>query len=397
MKKLLLICVISFCLVFLTACEEDEAEKIARIDTFESEVEYGYCALDQSELTINFNNYEYKDLACQFVKDEYGDYVYKTVIEGDYAYFLYQYKIYRNIFNRNDVLIPSDVALFRVNLFTAKCELLYDFKRVYPLKKYHIVNIETYRFVDENTLIFQYNGKIQIFDISKKEVIYSIEAYDYEEARNSKDFSEIFNDFNDFIIKDIGVVYYYEFVGNEFILHQYERSEEKWWLARVEDYVYIQAGYNNYLDCFDIKTGERVDIDTLEAKLEEDRIRRLEEAKYRYIFTINKVNYFYNNSDDYLTIYDENHNQIAKIDEIYMKENSQAFNDLYSMWDERVSRYVFSGLIVDDNKVFIKCYSKYDWMRYTPIYIYEYDMVNGNIYYVGYTLSGGACIKVTEK
>ncbi len=370
----------------LTACE-GASERYARIRKIKPEVSYGYTAIGGNSLTIDYKVYNYQDLACKLVrnKEEYT-YLYGQKLAGNYMYFYYQYDS-RRVKKSNNNEQTFDVGLFRVNTNTGKCELVYDFKNA---SGNVVKNPNVGAVVDENRTVLDYNGTISIFNLNTLKITDSIEDCPY-----------YVSEFYDYLKFNNNTLYYYELDGYSFKLHRFENASGEF-VTRWENYIYTSDRGDVWNDCYDLTTDEKIDKDVLLKKMEEVDNKKYEEeyqnrgeedayiigGKKYYLDLYDELT-IYNDSkyirNEYNEIdYNENREVFCVIDEEYFKENSQVFNDLYYLWDKNSREYEVSNFWVIDGKLFVAVSARYLWAAQTPSYVYQCDLENNKVYYVGF-------------
>ncbi len=369
----------------LTACE-GASERYARIRKIKPEVSYGYTAVGDHSLTIDYKVYNYQDLACKLVRNkEKNNYPYGQKLAGNYMYFLYEYD--SRMVDKSNYERMVDVGLFRVNIKTAKCELVYDFKNV---SVNSAKNVYAGIVVDENRAVLDYNGTISILDLNTIKITNSIEDCPY-----------YISEYYDYLKFNNNTLYYYELDGYSFKLHRFENASGEF-VTRWENYIYTSNRGDVWNDCFDLTTDERIEKDVLLKKMEEiDNKKYEEEYQNRpeedyYIIDGKK---YYLDLYDELTIYNEgeyirnedgeieynkNREVLYTIDENFFKENSQVFNDLYYLWDKNPREYEVGNFWVIDEKLYVAVSAGYLWAAQTPSYLYQCDLENNKVYYVGF-------------
>lgn len=387
-KKVAIITVAAI-LVLCCCASCSSGSKYKKLREVKPEVSYGYTVVGDHSVSKDCYVYYYSGLAKDIIKKSSDTYVYGQRLFGNKMYFRYRYGKGKN----------HSVALFCVDVDTAVCELIYDFKNVYPTSYYGQSHPSVGTVFDSNRMLVQYNGQLQILNLQTKQIVYTADVYDKEEYTDKDSwvfpygFSSEFGDYKGII--DGNKLRYYELKGYEYVLHEYEvetdENKPRTYVDREGNYVYTYRrsgdGYE-YADCFDITTNEAVEIDELIKKLEEDKEPPASEPEQEDIYEIDGTRCKIKKSHG-VEIYDEEDNLIQRINISYMNRNSKPFNDLYYLYSKDVSGYYVTGFHVVDGKLFIGFVSTYGWDDYTtPIYIYEYSISEDKIYYVGFSESG---------
>lgn len=364
-----------------------------KINAVEAEVDYGFIAHGCMQTTINQDRYDYEKMAKQLLKKEIKLYPYGYVTYGDNVYFCYHYDTHGKVREKDGKTYNEktfDVALVRINRTELKAEIVYDFKGIYPTYNYTYVNPRFMSIIDENRAVIQYNGFIQILDLKNSKLTDSIEVYDKNEYRfDAYKTNFYFNSYGDYYVKNGVVLRYYELNGYEFKLHEYDIHADSYYVTRYKNYVYTSNYTNktNYYDCYDLQTNEPYDVDLLLNRIEEERNSVV--TPERKPIQIGENAYFLNEEDGELIICDSNEQELIRINEAYMLENSAKFNELYKMWHENHEGYSNVDYCVVSGKLFVGFWADYYLTNHTPTYLYEYDIVNDIVKYVGYIDSRG--------
>ncbi len=395
MRKAKKVLFLSLCLVFalscLTACMSGKYRKLQKV---EPEVSYGYTTVSANEIIKDGVVYSYEDMVHKLTKKSHSTYIVTSRVVGDYYYFFYEYNshtVKQKTENGNSYSYHIyDIGLFRVDLNTITCELVYDFKNFYPTgsgsahPEGHMA-----RFLDDNRIIIQYNGAIQILDFQRGEITDSKEVYDKEEYKADDFFPYHFNEYGDYAVLKDNVVDYYEIDGYTFKLHQYAVDSRSYYVYRLGDLLYTARMVKfdmEYLTCYNLKTDEKVDLEVLHEEMEKaDAEEPQPDEEEEKLYEIGGKNYYLNHVDKKsLEILDENKNQIIVIDQAYMLKNSKPFVELYDLWTKRHGEYELTYFRVRENKLYFVFEAEYGWGATTPSYSYEYDIENDKVYYVGF-------------
>lgn len=390
---------ISMVLLFgcLVACSKEE-DPLKIIQEVKPEVSYGYTAIGEYDITIDLNAYNYKSLATKLVenKEEYN-HPYGQQLVGDYLYYFYQYnsrgsvKKYNNYIGAEMLNAPLsvnektfDVGLFRVNINTAECELVYDFKQVNATSVNETKNPYLGEVIDENVAVFQYNGTINVFDLKEKDIAFTFDAYDKETFKSADRFTYYFNNFGDYVMLSGNVLKYFELDGLSFDFHGFVFNSSTLAAERLLNYlrVYDYVNLKDYY--YDLTDDSEVSAETVAEALRKVQQPQTVEGAY----TIGgKQYYLFFSADNYLSVFDENINKLCQLDEEFMKQNSQTFNDLYDLWTGNHYKYKPVNFWVENSKLFVGFNAEYSFGNRTPTYIYEYDIENNKLYYVGFSMS----------
>lgn len=397
--------IILFVLLFLSlvGCSDcSNKERYERISKVDSEVDYGYIFIDARGFFVNKDRYDYLSMVKAKLSGNQEN-IYYGVDIGSKHYSLYHYKTHgkvQTVNNRAENGLTFDVALVEFDVLTCDCEIIYEFKDVYPTYNYSYGEPYIIRWADETTCIFQYNGLLQVFDLTTKSIINSYDVYNKEDYRTCEYFPYSFNEFYDFYHYENGILYYYEYKNRGYVLHEFSASSDTYYIGRKENYIYtyryIGGFIDNkyyayrYYDCYDLRDGQRMSEEFMADLVKSDN--NGQPSIENNTFTVNgkEYNYIIENTSStsrdkvVLKIFDGD-TLVVTIDNEYMLENSVAFNQLFYLWDERISYYNCASIEIVENKIFILFESNsYSWLQLSPLFVYEYDIEQDKIYYVGY-------------
>lgn len=392
LKKIIYSILIIFSGVFLVSCDSRQS-LLDKISEVKPEVDYGFTSYGPGGVVINNEYYDFVEMAEKLLgkKCELYPYGYKMV--DDNSYFYYQYDSHGSVKYVDDHSYnykTFDVALVKANITNLTCEIIYKFENVYPVYNFEYVNPNFSLVVDDDRAVVQYNGNIQILDLNNKVITDSIEVYDKDAYRfDGNKLNFYFNSYGDYYIKQGEILHYYELSGYKFKLHEYKINEGSYYVKRYSDYVYTSNSTNTmeYYDCYDLTDDKKCDVNVVLEMLEEEKNASILAAEAPLLIGGNS--YYIDVFDGNLNIMDKNKENIICINENYMCENSEIFNQLYDMWDSNHRGYTNVEYYVTDNKLFIGFYAEYLVANHTPMYIYEYDIINDNVKYVGYIDSRG--------
>ena len=168
--------VLVFSLLFsLFGCTYDQ--RLARALAVESEI-YPGCAIVGTEgITLNGRFFDYEDEARRLIGRLDGSDYARTFAE-DGVYFLCDYR--RGLFSRN-----RNAALFFMDYRSGACELIRNLGEILPTGKYGGSRPGLCHAVDERFFLFALNGRLQLFDLPSRTVVWEEKVYDpllYTEA-----------------------------------------------------------------------------------------------------------------------------------------------------------------------------------------------------------------------
>lgn len=374
----------------------DNTEKLNRIKQVQSEVSYDYTAYDGYSFMKDGESYNFQDLAYNVFGKKCENYIYGGGFTKNYKYFFYEYDSHKKYMKKSDGkridFFTSDVALFCVDMENISCKLVYDFKNVYPIG-YEAMQPDIGDLLDKNRMLLHYNGIYQILDLQSEQIVYSVELYEKKDYVNAlsipfcTDFSLNFYRSNGTVLE------YYKIDGDTIKKHLYTITPDCL-ISRTGNYIYtyqLKSGSNSpliseqyeFFECYDLTNDKEIDLSFLIDKLQEEWDKsRADNEKEKHI--VDGETYYFERSFDFLKIYDENQNLIVTIDEYFMKENSNTFNDLYDLWVEEHDKYELVYFEVIEEKIFVRFEATYSMGKTTPVYIYEYDIQNNQIFYVGF-------------
>ncbi len=385
MRKFLVIVVSLIVILTMSSCDW-RTRSINKINEVEPDVDYSFTAVYNGTLVKNSTKISFNEIAYEVFGKEGIAYNFKLL--GHNMYFCYQFNIdgeMKEIDGETYNFHTFDVAFFKVNTENLNCELIYVFDDVYPTNNYKDKFPKFLSVVDENRAVIQYNGLIQVINLNSKYITDSIELYDKDLYRFDKENENYyFTTYGDYYVLNDDVLKYYKIDGYKFILQEYNVDLNSLYLERYENYIYTFCYQNyvrTYLNCYDLNTNESVDVQIVLKMVEENKSSFEHEKRIE----LNDTLYYIEEDYSKLIIKDENEKEFKIINEEYMKNNSEKFNKLYYLWNSSVKQYSNVRYYVADNKLFIGLYADYHWGANTPLYIYECDIENDVVKYVGYT------------
>lgn len=380
-----------FC-VFSVSCKKSltAEERWEIINGIEPEVDYEFSTYTTEYLIKDGQYYNFQKLAEKELGYECVLYPYQNVIFGDNVYFLYQYGEHGEIRRIDGIsynYMSFDVALVKVNLTDATCEIVHKFENIYPTSNFEYVNPLFLLIIDSDRAVIQYNGYIQILDLNHNVIRESIKVYNVDEYRFDmyQQFNFDYNSYGDYYVKNGDTLDYYELDGYKFKHHQYKINTNTFWVERYKNYVYTSNLFKEkvYYDAYDLETDASYDVNELVAMIKENTVSY--EAKPDIIG--GKPYYLYYVSGGTLNggeiiIKDLDKKTIVTIDEKYMIENSEIFKQINGVM---YYDHGYASCAVVDGKLFLGFYS-HNWSRLakSPLYIFEYDIENNSIKYAGY-------------
>ncbi len=394
---LFILLIVCFVLLFsyLESCN-DNTEKLNRIKQVQSEVSYGYTAYDGNSFMKDGEIYYFQELAYKIIGKKCKNYIYDGGFTENYKYFFYEYGSHKNYLKNSDGkrinFITSDVALFCVDMENISCKLVYDFKNVYPIG-YKGSQPDIGDVLDENRMLLHYNGIYQILDLQSGQIVYSAELYEKEDYVNYQSIPFQTDFSHNFYRPNGAVLEYYEIDGYSIKKHLYTITPDCL-ISRTGNYIYtfhLKSGSGSsliseryeFFECYDLTNGNEIELSVLIDRLQEEWDKsHVYNEKEKHI--VDGKMYYFEHLSDFLKIYDENQNLIVTIDENFMRKNSPVFNDLYDLWVEKHDKYELFYFEVLKEKLFVRFDAKYSMGRTTPVYVYEYDIKNNQIFYVGF-------------
>ena len=159
----------------LFGCTYDQ--RLARALAVESEVSPGCAIVGAEGITLNGRFFDYEDEARRLIGRLDGSDYARTFAE-DGVYFLCDYR--RGLFPRN-----RNAALFFMDYRSGACELIRNLGEVLPTGKYGGSRPALCHAVDERFFLFALNGRLQLFDLDSRTVVWEERVYDpllYTEA-----------------------------------------------------------------------------------------------------------------------------------------------------------------------------------------------------------------------
>lgn len=399
MKKVTLLVIMTILSTLLIGCSR-EPQYYERISTVDREVDYGYIAYNNRSITNDFVITNFFDEATKLVKDKSNKgYVYGEYYTSNYIYYLHQYDSHQPLFQKSSDKTNKhrfDVGLFRASIVSGNVELLYDFKNVYPIYIGQYMNPNVYtNLVDDKYLAFSYNGKLEIFDLEEQKIIYTKELHEPKAYVNAPSYPYRTNTYGD----------YYAIIDNVLHYNVYNQTDYSYKTFNVDDdasvirygdiiLIYQYDGSEKvYTDAFDLNQGEGVNLDwALDYKVafEEEHSDKSVLKPNEFIYKSVKYNYEFSSQGDSITIKNLENNVIFYTDTDNMKNHNEAYKKLSMLWvkDREVLPKPRKIMTIDD-KLFIVFIADHQWGHYAqPAYIYECDLDDNQIRYVGYHATG---------
>ncbi len=388
-KKIQTSATLALSVLLLASCQiAPYEEHFANMQAVEPEVSYGYVAVNSSCVVKNGQTHSYENLAEELLGTECE--YHGSVPFDDTIYFFVNYghhEISVPVENSTRSVTTYDVGLLRLELQTLTTELVYDFKNTYPPYGTYSTWYRLGEIIDENTMLVRHNGMLQILNLQTKEITYSVDAYDKEFFSTLSHYYAYcvpqFLTSKDFICVEANTLSYYEWTGSDFILHTYSIHSEIKSVTRWKNYVLTHN--TTYIDCYDLTTDERVELDVfLKEKSEAEKEEAPTPSPETQPYVINEKQYYIQLKNDNVEILDEDKKQVARLTVEQLAEKSPKFAELRDIfWPIKTSRYNFLDFTVVDGRLFVGISAEYG-LRTTPTYIYEYDIEANDFYYVGY-------------
>lgn len=386
MKKIGPMLLISLFSLTMSSCEST-GERFRRIESVEPEVDYGYISINSSAITKNFEHMYFQGECARILKTQATSisYPYQTVQTENYIYFLIEYNN-RNgnffVLNPKDNKYQFDIALFRLDIYEQSLDKIYDFKNVYPFSRYNYTMPNLFYFIDDQSMVFYYNGKVEIFSLTSLEVIHSLDIHDSKAYVNIENNPYRVNSYGDcYAIKD-DVLHYYENVGETFVPRQFIATGS-FYASRYDDYILLHnyASQPTYQFAYQLSTGEEVDIDVVLAYRES-----IEEPVLipEYDFLLNDIAYDFTLDYGVLVIEQHEGSLSYTIEKEYMLAHSPTYRTLTEVFSTKTDTPpILNYICVNENKLFLE-FCTDEFLVHNVNYIFEYDLVNQTVKYVGY-------------
>lgn len=419
--KAVLFAVLAVFAFSLSACEQLNFTE--KLDLIAPDVDYGFSIYNNRYLVIDGAHYKLGDLAYDVLKkkDSWSSVYGVKFIDGDLYYF-YDYSTGKASSNKETPIWHSYVALLKTNLLTAETEQIYGLEDVYA----SIPSSSDLRFckVEEDVLVFVYNGVISLFNVKTRETLQTVDFYDKDEfvADESKKFDEIRrNEFNDYYYLSDEIIKYAEYntESKRYVVHNFAINKKPIYgsvnVNRFENYVYTYkyiggktGGVNyEYYDCYDLTTGNAMGYDfmlDLVEKQKEQQLAgeewyeeqaRLEEEKSK--ITINGEIYHVKvRGDRSLEIVNEAGLLVFTIDNDYAMKNNEKFSQLFHVFPWcKGGEHANITFKVFENRLFV-CFRILSIIE-TPNFIFEFDFATNNLNYVNYIYDDVEIYKIATK
>lgn len=393
MKKILTLVLTFFLGISLSSCESFET-KFRRINKVEPEVDYGYISISGTALSKNFEHLGFQETTSKMLNKGFNQvsYPYSTFMTDAYIYFLVEYNNRDGNFlklNAPDNKHEFDIALFRVDIYQSTIEKIYDFKKVIPNGKYNYTMPNIFYLVDDERAVFKYNGKIEVFNPSTQEILSTIDIHDKEAYRNEIHNPYATTEYGDVYAIINNTLVFYELNDDEFVKKQFIASGSSY-VERFGDYLLLSSFSTTrvYQYAYLLSTGESTSLeDALTYK--QNYLDEIATPEPDYDFLLNEIEYDYEDIYNGFIFSEHNGDQTYTINSEYMIQHSAAYRELGPLWNPNNEvnfdpQYFF----VDAGKLFI-IFGQTGIGVQTVGFIYEYDISNDQVYYVGYHYNFG--------
>lgn len=418
--KAVLIAVLAVSAFSLSACEQLNFTE--KLDLIAPDADYGFSIYNNRYLVIDGAHYTFADLAYDVLKkkDSWSSVYGVKFIDGDLYYF-YDYSTGKDSSNKETPIWHSYVALLKTNLLTAETEQIYGLEDVYASTP----SSSDLRFckVEEDVLVFVYNGVISLFNVKTRETLQTVDFYDKDEfvADESKKFDEIRrNEFNDYYYLSDEIIKYAEYntESKRYVVHNFAiNNKPKYYgsvdnVNRFENYVYTYKYIGGktgteYYDCYDLTTGNAMDYDFMMDLVEKQKEQqltgeewqeeqaRLEEEKSK--ITVNDEIYRVKvRGDRSLEIVNEAGLLVFTIDNDYAMNNNEKFSQLFNVFPWcKGGEHANITFKVFENRLFV-CFRILSIIE-TPNFIFEFDLEANDLKYVTYIYGDFEFYKLAAK
>lgn len=388
MKKISCFLMILLTSLISLACQS-LSERYERVNTVFPEVDYGYISYNDSHLMNDFNHLDLKESAAKILKKNIDklSYPYSIEVTDNFIYYLIEYGNKKSGFLNNNPEINQhkfDIALFRVDIYLLETELIYRFEAVYPTYLYQYTQANTYySVVDDQILLFRYNGKIELFDLDKKEIVFQKELHDKEAYTNSVNYPYRTNQYGDVYAIIEGTLYYYQFATNTYLSYEFPAGDS-FYTDRYDDYLILSyfTQQTVYEYAYSLENQEAVDLATAIRYKEEMTDNDSEALPYDFLFKDTPYNYTLLNG--VLTFKKLDSEEEVILDHETMMTSNEAYQSICQLWNihDTISLEPVFLTIVDNRLLIV--FMNTEWGGYKPAFIFEYDIESRMSNYVGY-------------
>lgn len=388
MKKLLTLTLTVFLGLSLTACESKEV-KFDRIDQVGPEVDYGYISLSGTALSHNFEHLYFQEVTSKMLKKRFHDvsYPYQVTMTEEFMYFLVQYNNRDGNFfklNASDNKHEFDIALFRVDIYGTVVEKIYDFKKVMPNGLYNYTMPIIYHLVNDQRIVFKYNGKLEVFNPTTQEVLSTRDIHDKEAYRNAVHNPYMSTAYGDIYAILNNTLVFYELNDDAFVKKQFIATGSSY-AERFGDYLLLSSFTTTrvYEYAYLLSTDESTSLEEALA-YKNSYLDDTATPTQDYDFVLNDIAYDYESDGYNFTFSEHNGDQSYTINSAYMVEHSSSYREIVSLWNPHNEVTFYPQYFrVHEGKLFI-IFSPSGFGEKIVGIIYEYDIANNMIYYVGY-------------
>ena len=153
-------------------------QRLKRVLAVEPEVPYGCAAVGEAGITVNGRLFFYEDEADRQISGQIEGYDYAHTFMDSGVFYLCTYR--RGPFRQS-----KKAALFYMDYRSGACKLIRDFGEILSTERSGVPYPDVYRAVNERFLLFALNGRLQLFDLPSRTVVWEEKVYDpllYTEA-----------------------------------------------------------------------------------------------------------------------------------------------------------------------------------------------------------------------
>lgn len=368
-------------------------ERFDRIDRIAKEVDYGTIVFNDAVWCRDDQCVAYATAAAQLlgVPTRKLSYPYRVEYTDDFVYYLIEYDNGRGIWGNFNALMDSnkyrfDIGLFRMNLDSGVTEWISDFQDVFPWSRFNYSMPNVYSNVfDDIRLLFFHNGMLELYDVENKTVLDSIVLHEPDLYKDAEHFPYRLNAASDYYAFQGDTLDYYE-MEESTISHHVFPAEGAIYADRYANVLILSTFTNapEYIRAYDLDNGEAIPLE--EGMSVMDMIQALQEEEQSRDDTLilhgKEVEIW--EDGETLTVVDKETQASVVLSEDDMLETSQAYRDLTEVWSTNdATTLTLQGYLIAEERLFV-LFTPSDYLGDHPLFLFEFDTVTHQTYYVGY-------------
>lgn len=358
------VCVVTVLILFPTLSGCTYNQRLKRVLAVQPEVSYGYAAVGDGGITVNNTFFRYEDEADRLILGQVDGYDYAHTFMDSGVFYLCTYRI-------GPFVQSKKAALFYMDYLSGACELIRNFGEILPTGKYGNVYPAVYQAIDEQFLLFALNGRLQLFDVPSRTVVWEEQIYDpylYTEAE-PWEYPYRFGPSCYYILENATLSLWHFRNGSmeKLTLSGLNQSDKISFFGQIV-YASHYDGGRIYDRAYDLEEGRPFPIKDLQALLDQEKDPSSEPESERLEFRGEVLTV--EQSKDGLCLYREDGGIFLDADKTYMAQ-SPAFSELDEAWGTNFPPAP-AGAFVWADKLILAWQSEGAMMTpESPVYLFE--------------------------